>query len=100
MTNPEPRPALRKAEDSRVHPAAPRLAGLSPTLPPSKAAKSGKGAKRPAGHVPFPGDGDKAVDVVVPMPKAMRKQLKAKAAELGYTPEEAAFHLLRVWLDD
>ena len=101
MTNPEPRPALRKADDARVHPAAPRLAGLAVELhPAAKPGKGSKGGKRPSGHVPFPGDGDKGVEVVVPMPKAMRKQLKAKAAELGYTPEEAAFHLLRVWLDD
>lgn len=94
MSTPEPRPALRRADDASVHPAAPHLASLRAELAPRK----GKGAKA-ASHVPFPGDGDKAVELVVPMPKAMRKQLKARAAELGWTPEEAAFHLLRVWLD-
>ncbi|RJK97822.1 hypothetical protein [Vallicoccus soli] len=95
MSNPEPRPALRRAADATVHPAAPHLAALRAELPPKPKGKGAKGAS----HVPFPGDGDKAVDLVVPLPKAMRKQLKARAAELGYTPEEAAFHLLRVWLD-
>jgi hypothetical protein len=90
----EPRPALRRAEDASIHPAAPHLASLRVELPPRP---KGKGAG--ASHVPFPGDGDKTVELVVPVPKAMRKQLRARAAELGWTPEEAAFHLLRVWLD-
>ena len=37
MTNPTPRPALRKAEDATIHPAAPRPA-RSPKPSPAKAA--------------------------------------------------------------
>lgn len=106
--NPPPRPALRKAADARVHPAAPALVGLqgglahgpAPALP-ERADNADKGAgkaKSRRGSAVLGGEG-KTAELVVVLPKAMRKRLKAKAAEHGFTPEEATFHLLRVWLD-
>lgn len=104
--HPPPRAALHKAADSDVHPAAPRPAATSVDLDGAldaslaaagpEHARARKGKKgRSAENEP---DGQ-AVDLVVPVPKAMRKRLKAKAAEHGYTPEEATLALLRIWLD-
>ena len=114
--NPRPRPALRKAPDATVHPAAPPLAALGVDLEPAAAREPlrlapeagpgpGKGAKkkdkpRPTrDRPPVVTPGGPTVNLVVPVPKAMRKRLRAKAAEHGFTAEEATFHLLRVWLD-
>ena len=94
VRNPSPRPALRKAPDGHVHPATPRLGSLPARLQ--------AGLERPArkGKNEWEGEGgkDKPVDVIVPMPKSMRKRLRTRAAEQGMTAEDAAFHVLRVWL--
>jgi hypothetical protein len=94
VRNPSPRPALRKAPDGHVHPAAPRLGSLPARLQaelerPARKGKNGWDSE---------GGKDKPVDVIVPMPKSMRKRLKTRAAEQGMTAEDAAFHVLRVWL--
>ena len=94
VRNPSPRPALRKAPDGHVHPAAPRLGSLPARLQQSWNART-QGKER-VGHRRTVKD--KPVDVVVPMPKSMRKRLKTRAAEQGMTAEDAAFHVLRVWL--
>lgn len=99
--NPPPRPALSRAGDADVHPAAPGVPSLTTLLPPLAAVKAGGSAKaktRKGKRSAVPGDG-KVVDLVVPLPKALRKRLKDKAADHGYTPEEAVYHLLRVWVD-
>jgi hypothetical protein len=41
----------------------------------------------------------KQVDVVVQLPKSLRKRLKAKAAEHDLTPEQAILHLVSIWVD-
>jgi hypothetical protein len=104
-TNPAPRPALRRSPDHVVHPAAPRLAqldivdivdiALPDVLEQPIGGKSGK-AKQP--KAPKPGD-DKTVQLVITLPKSLRKRLRAKADEHGFTPEEATYHLLRIWVD-
>jgi hypothetical protein len=142
-TNPRPRPALRRAPDATVHPAAPRLrapaqdAGSPPeavalravpelaTAPgradgkgraaageadrPGKGKGKGQGkgqgkgkakskAADPTGSA-GPGGKGKTVELVVPLPKSLRKRLEGKSAEYGYTPEQATAQLLRMWVD-
>jgi hypothetical protein len=108
-SNPAPRPALRKAPDGSVHPASPRGGVLRVAAP-------GEGPDgRPAGHDGKARDkgkkgrvedrldrldkDDKIVDVVVSMPKSVRRRLRRKAEEYGWTAEEAAYHLARTWVD-
>ncbi len=86
---PPPRRALR-VDDDGVHAAAAHLDEPSVDLPP---APRGRGARRKVAEP----DG-KQVELVVRMPKSMRKALRARAEEQGTTAEDAAYQLLRVWL--
>ncbi len=70
MTNPTPRPALRKAEDATVHPAAPRPA----RSPRPAATKAGAPVAAPVVE-PVPAAPDPA-PVEAPRPKAGKKQRK------------------------
>jgi hypothetical protein len=93
MMIPQPRPALRRADDGTVHPAAAHLSTLAVGVADLDKARK-KGKKR---------DKDKAeetVDVTVTIPKRVRKQLRRKAETYGWTAEEAASHVLQVWADD
>ena len=98
--NPGPRPALRRAPDGGVHPAAPRPSTLRAELP---AVRPDDGRTKSAGKRGKPAKGaepqDKTVELTVVLSKSLRRRLREKAAEHGYTPEEAAAHLLRVWVD-
>ncbi len=38
--------------------------------------------------------------LVLPWPKANRKRLERRAAEHGMSPEQLAYQVLDVWLDD
>lgn len=96
--NPPPRPALSRAGDADVHPAAPGIASLTARLPASTTGTGGGDKKRHKGGS-APPENAKTVELVVALPKTLRKRLRDKAAEHGYTPEEAAYHLLRVWVD-
>lgn len=96
MTNPTPRPALRKAEDATVHPAAPRPARARRTPESSSAAASGPtsiAGSAPAVGEPTPSsagapvtiaDTNKAADAA-----AARRARKAKAVPAA-APEAAA----------
>ncbi len=42
---------------------------------------------------------DKTVEFVVQIPKSLRKRLRKRAEEYGWTTEEAVTHLLRAWAD-
>jgi hypothetical protein len=86
--NPQPRPALQVDEDATVRPASPRLTRPAWVIPPKSKTKDS------------PPKGDKAVELVVPMTKNLRREIRDKAEQLGYTPEEAAFHVLRTWVDN
>lgn len=123
---PEPRPALRKAADGSVHPASAVLSSLAVELPAAggmsapgsvstsapKPAKSGSAKGGPssdgAGKKSKKGKAKKAdaaeeVEVValqVELAKPVRKALRKRAADYGWTAEEAAAHVLRVWADD
>jgi hypothetical protein len=92
MTAPQPRPALRRADDGTVHPAAPHLSSLAVDV--SATAKERRKAKNK--------DKAKAEETVVltiTLPKRIRRQLRRKAETYGWTAEEAAAHVLRVWAD-
>ena len=42
----------------------------------------------------------KTVEIAVRLPKSVRKRLKARATELGLTPEQAVARLVEVWLEE
>lgn len=97
---PRPRPALRKAPDGSVHPASAILSSLAVSLPDDlpgagTGKKNGKAAKK-SGKGKRQAEDD-VVHIEVPLPKAVRKALRRRAAEHGWTAEEAAAHVLRVW---
>ncbi len=91
-TTPPPRPALRRADDGAVHPAAPHLSSLAVDV--SGAAGEGRRKGRKKDKV------EETVDITVTLPKRDRKRLRRKAETYGWTAEEAASHVLRVWADD
>ncbi|MGN6332730.1 MAG: hypothetical protein ACTHOD_13930 [Motilibacteraceae bacterium] len=89
MSNPRPRPALRKSDDASLHPAAPRLEDREPALaasdePSEKAAKQEKAERK---------------QLVLELPKPLRKRLKAEAVTLGTTPADLAVEILERWAD-
>lgn len=103
---PEPRPALRKAADGSVHPASAVLSSLAVSLPADepaatsgekkgKKAKKAKKATKQAEAAP-----DDLVALQVELPKSVRKALRKRAADYGWTAEEASAHVLRVWADN
>ncbi|MGN6244625.1 MAG: hypothetical protein ACTHQ3_13275 [Motilibacteraceae bacterium] len=89
MSNPRPRPALRKSDDASVHPAAPRLEDTEPAVADSdeSSEKTGKGEKT------------ERKQLVLELPKPLRKRLKAEAVTLGTTPAELAVEILQHWAD-
>jgi hypothetical protein len=94
-TPPAPRPALRKAEDGSVHPASPHRSSLAietadVAAAPARKAKKGKAAKGK----------DEPVQISVTLTRTERKRLRRKAEAYGWSAEEAAAHVLRVWADD
>ncbi len=89
-------------------PTVPSLADLMPPAVPS--GRRGGHAQRPKQPpaATTPGGGkeksaktikEKNVEVTVHLPKSVRKQLKARAHELGLTPDEAVARLVQVWLE-
>ena len=46
------------------------------------------------------GKDGKTVEIAVRLPKPVRKRLKARADELGLTPEQAVARLVEVWLEE
>lgn len=104
---PEPRPALRKAADGSIHPASAVLSSLAVSIPddlsgekdakPGKKSKKAKKAEKAAKRTHL-----EPVDTVtlrVELPTPVRKALRKRASHYGWTAEEAAAHVLRVWAD-
>ena len=94
-TPPAPRPALRKAEDGSVHPASPHRSSLAVdpdgvAAAPARKVRKGKAAKGK----------DEPVRVVGTRTGGERKRWRRKAEAYGWSAEEAAAHVLRVWADD
>lgn len=98
---PAPRPALRKAADGSVHPASPALSSLAVTLPPGgdDASRDGRKGAKKSGKPAKPAEPDELVELVVQLPRSARKALRRRASDYGWTAEEAASHVLRVWAD-
>lgn len=109
---PAPRPALRKAPDGSVHPASVVLSSLAvtvpiepvppgrPTSPAPKDKKGGKKSKKSKGKRGEEPKGPDVVSLEVQLAKPVRKALRRRAAEYGWTAEEAAAQVLRVWADN
>lgn len=109
---PEPRPALRKAPDGSVHPASTILSSLAVSLPPQgpgldgsstspgeASAKKQKGRKNGKGKKGAKPEPEEIVALQVELPRPVRKALRKRASDYGWTAEEAAAHVLRVWAD-
>jgi hypothetical protein len=92
---PPPRPALRKAPDSQRHPAAPPRLEVVRSDVSDAAATAAANARKKGGK----GKDEPDTELVVKMPKALRKRLRAKAEEHGLSAEEATYELIRVWVD-
>lgn len=105
MSRPEPRPALKRADDGAVHPAAPRVAAErhihpAPHAPAAvgKEGKSGKGMKaadEPPPAVVFDG---KPVTLAVEVPKPLRKQLRKVAERDGRSVDDVVVDALTRYL--
>ena len=106
MDNPSPRPALRKAPDSDIHPAvlvvpetnidlrgptlAPVAANSRVDSQPQLSKKQRKAAKSRAG---------KRLDLRVKVPKTVRQQLRATAKARGTSVDDVVTTVLEGWLD-
>lgn len=86
---PEPRPALLRTDDGEVRAAAAHMSSLA--VDPDAVARAArkKAKKRDKGA--------DEVELAVPISKPVRKQLRRKATRYGWTAEEAASYVLRVW---
>jgi hypothetical protein len=93
---PQPRPALRKAADGSVHPASAVLSSLAVSVPApgTETGKKSRKSAKPRKAAPV-----EMVALAVELPKPVRKALRKRAAEYGWSAEEAAAHVLRVWAD-
>jgi len=81
------------------------LRPLAVTVPPGgphtetdgkKGRKNGRGKKKPKAAAVESAD---VVALQVELPKPVRKALRKRASDYGWTAEEAAAHVLRVWAD-
>jgi hypothetical protein len=95
---PLPRPALQRADDGTVHPAAANLSSLAVDV--SVTAKDRRrGKKKDKVNDKDKDKAEETVVLTVTLPKRTRRQLRRKAETYGWTAEEAAAHVLRVWAD-
>jgi len=109
MTRPaEPRPALRKAPDGSMHPAAPRAAEdkhLQAAPPPSDGTATGQyrhgdlRARKAADPTRKEPKKSELVTVEVHLPKKLRKAARKKAEAEGWTFDQAVRYVLRAWVD-
>jgi hypothetical protein len=116
---PEPRPALRKAPDGGLHPAAPRpmptdpaaeaSEGSSPFRPGDlRARKTGaaKGSSKAASSDQSKSKGkgkaakEPTAELTVTVPKHLRKQAKARAKADRLKLDDVVATLLRGWVDN
>ncbi len=81
---PQPRPALRRSDDGTVQLVGRPASSLAVDTVMDKIKKKDKVDE---------------VQLVVTLSKRVRKQLRRKAERYGWTPEEAAAHVLRAWSD-
>jgi hypothetical protein len=105
-----PGPAPSKGRGKNGGRAVPSLADLMPPAEPAgrrSAEHHGRERERTTGRAPAKGsapktDGKdaKTVEISVRLPKPLRKRLKARAADLGLTPEQTVARLVEVWLEE
>ena len=93
-TTPRPRPALQRAEDGTVHPAAANLSSLAVDVS-ADAGDRRRGKKKDK----VKDKAEETVVLTVTLPRRTRRKLRRKAETYGWTAEEAASHVLRVWAD-
>jgi hypothetical protein len=119
---PEPRPALKKAPDGAVHPAAaprtsaPKHLHAAPAAPSAASGKHTDAAdgltKTGKGHDYKPGDlrarkatakgkghSEPTVTLKLEVPKSLRKDARKKAERGGHELDEVIVALLRAWVD-
>lgn len=89
---PAPRPALIRAPDGTVQPADTYLSSLA--VDEHAVTKAARKAKKKGKDKPGPD-----ADLTVVMSRRDRKRLRRKAEQYGWTAEQAAAHVLRVWSD-
>jgi hypothetical protein len=125
VSTPAPRPALKKAADAHIHPAAPghsprglRQAADSEAIDDAAAAAEAaeeghrlsgpphgttsdslRSGGRRAGRRGEGGRKEKLVDLGVQVPKALRKELRAAAKASKRSPDEIVTALLQGWLN-
>lgn len=89
---PPPRPALRRSGDGVVRAVPVPRSAL--TVDPSD-------VNRAASRKPKKKDKDAAdeVELIVVVPRRVRKKLRRKADRYGWSAEQAAAHVLRAWAD-
>jgi hypothetical protein len=61
---------------------------------------AGKGGRPDRDAAEAGGPAERSGVLVLPWPKANRKRLERRAAEHGMSPEQLAYQVLDVWLDD
>lgn len=124
MTVPAPRPALRRAPDADVHPAAPQVRVATQVVPvavapealtpdralsPAKSAGPHRLSGPPRGRTSdtlrvLPGRNgpktrkEKRVELAVSVPKTLRKEFLAAAKSSGHRPDAIVETLLQAWL--
>ncbi len=93
------------ASAGKGQPTVPSLAELMPPAAPSGRRQGGAGSARvgssaePARPAKEDKKDVKLVELVVTLPKPLRKRLRERAAEMGLTPEETVAQLVEVWID-
>jgi hypothetical protein len=104
MSRPEPRPALKRADDGAVHPAAPRVAPerhihRAPHAPTAVGKEGKAGTKSAADETPpvvaFDG---KPVTLSVEVPKPLRKHLRKVAERDGRSVDDVVVEALTRYL--
>ncbi|NHC46934.1 hypothetical protein [Motilibacter aurantiacus] len=96
MTPPPPRPALSRGTDGSARPAPARLAPFPARLPAARDTRHDRPTADPA--PPSSRRDEEIVELRVRMPRSTRKALRVRAEAAGYTAEDAAYHLVRSWL--
>ena len=96
MSSPTPRPALRRAPDAYVSPAAPVVDSepveLAESLIEGKNPKSSSGKKGKKGK-------KRRSELTVRLPKGLREQFDSRVKEEGYQADDVVAMLIQAWLN-
>ena len=105
MSRPEPRPALKRAEDGTVHPAAPRVSPEQHLHPvphaPAAATVPGEQPARAIEHdKPATEFSGKPVELAAAVPKDLRKAVRRRARQEGRTVDALVTEALARYVTD